>query len=49
MTEERPTPPRKPDEEEIDTGIDFADPLKRGPDDDEDMPGLDPVVTLPPE
>jgi hypothetical protein len=26
---------------------DFADPLKR--EDDEEMPGLDPVVTVPPE
>jgi hypothetical protein len=49
-TEEQPTPPPEPGEEELDTGIDFTDPLKRdSDDDDEDMPGLDPVVTLPPE
>jgi hypothetical protein len=27
--------------------FDFADPLKR--DGDDDLPGLDPVVTIPPE
>jgi hypothetical protein len=38
-----------PDEtEEGETAIDPIDPLKRG--DDEEMPGLDPVVTpIPPE
>ena len=30
--------------------LDFADPLKRRPDDeDEDQHGLDPVITIPPE
>jgi hypothetical protein len=44
------TPPPEPDQEELDPGIDFTDPLKRDSgDDDEDMPGLDPVVTLPPD
>jgi hypothetical protein len=48
-SEEQPAAPPEPDEEELDTGIDFTDPLKRDADDDDDMPGLDPVVTLPPE
>jgi hypothetical protein len=40
-----------PDEtEEIGAGIDPVDPLKRDADDgDDSMPGLDPVVTIPPE
>ena len=39
-----------PDEtEEIGAGIDPVDPLKRDREDDDSMPGLDPVVTLPPE
>jgi hypothetical protein len=30
--------------------LDLADPLKRDPDDEEEeMPGLDPVLTTPPE
>jgi hypothetical protein len=48
--EEQPSPPPEGPEQEDVEGIDFTDPLKRDPDDeDEDMPGLDPVVTLPPE
>ena len=37
------------DEEEIGTGVDPLDPLKRDPEEDETMPGLDPVVILPPD
>ena len=38
------------EEEEDLPELDFADPLKRRPDDDEDEPsGLDPVITIPPE
>jgi hypothetical protein len=30
--------------------FDFADPLKRNPErEDESMPGLDPMITIPPE
>ena len=36
----------EPDERELDD-FDFADPLKR--DDDEHLPGLDPMITIPPE
>ena len=37
------------EEEEL-PDIDFADPLKRDPDeDDEDAHGLDPTITIPPE
>jgi hypothetical protein len=36
-----------PDREDDLPEFDFADPLKR--DDDESLPGLDPVVTIPPE
>jgi hypothetical protein len=47
MTGEERTPP--PDEE-TEEGIDPLDPLKRDPDEDETMPGLDPVVSpIPPE
>jgi hypothetical protein len=45
-----PTPETEPDpdrEEEL-PDFDFADPLKRGGDDDS-LPGLDPVVLIPPE
>jgi hypothetical protein len=38
------------DEEEDLPELDFADPLKRGADDEEDdQHGLDPVITIPPE
>jgi hypothetical protein len=39
------------DEEQEDLReFDFADPLKRDPDDDdEELPGLDPALTIPPE
>jgi hypothetical protein len=47
--EEQPKPAPEPEQEEVGTGIDFTDPLKRDSDDDEEMPGLDPVVTLPPD
>jgi hypothetical protein len=47
MTDEERTPPREGEDEE---GIDPIDPLKRDPDEDETMPGLDPVVSpIPPE
>ena len=36
-----------PDEEDM-PELDYADPLKRSPD-DEDQHGLDPVITIPPE
>jgi hypothetical protein len=37
------------DEEDL-PELDFADPLKRDPDDeDEDPEGLDPALTIPPE
>jgi len=37
------------DEEEM-PELDYADPLKRSPDDeDEDAKGLDPAITIPPE
>ena len=42
--------PKDPAEEPAETElpeIDYTDPLKR--DDDETMPGLDPVVTIPPD
>jgi hypothetical protein len=44
-------PDEPPSEEtEIGTGIDPVDPLKRDPDEDGEMPGLDPVVSpIPPE
>jgi hypothetical protein len=48
MAEEHPEPePEEPDEIEELPELDYADPLKR--DVDEDLPGLDPVITLPPE
>ena len=38
------------DEEEDLPELDYADPLKRRPDDDaEDAHGLDPAITIPPE
>ena len=38
------------DEEEEDLPeLDYADPLKRRPDEDEDVGGLDPTITIPPE
>lgn len=38
------------EDEELEQDIDFADPLKRDPDDpDEEQPGLDPAITIPPE
>jgi hypothetical protein len=43
MTREEPDPERQ---EEL-PGFDFADPLKR--DEDDELPGLDPIVTIPPE
>jgi hypothetical protein len=49
MAEEPRPPSDPPDQEELETGIDFADPLKRDANENEEMPGLDPVVTLPPE
>ena len=50
MTEEENAPRKSPPEEtEVEPGIDFADPLKRDPE-EETMPGLDPVVSpIPPE
>jgi hypothetical protein len=41
----------EPDPETEETpDFDFADPLKRDPDDDEeDAHGLDPAITVPPE
>jgi hypothetical protein len=37
------------DEEDL-PELDYADPLKRRPDDDEeDVGGLDPAITIPPE
>jgi hypothetical protein len=37
-------------ETEDDPDFDFADPLKRDPDEeDEQVPGLDPAITIPPE
>jgi len=45
---ENDKPTHDPDEEqELDTGIDLADPIKRGP--DESLPGLDPMIVLPPD
>ncbi len=47
--EERPDTPQE-ETEEVGTGIDPIDPLKRDPDEEETMPGLDPVVSpVPPE
>ena len=38
-----------PDQQDL-PDIDYTDPAKRDPDeDDEQMPGLDPIVTIPPE
>ena len=37
-----------PQEEEL-SEIDFADPLKRDPEESDSLPGLDPVVIVPPE
>ena len=38
------------EEEEDLPELDYADPLKRRPDDDdEELPGLDPAITIPPE
>ena len=38
-----------PEEEDL-PELDYADPLKRNPDDDdEDVHGLDPAITIPPE
>jgi hypothetical protein len=43
-----PTP--DPDEQQDLPEFDFADPLKRDHDrEDEDLPGLDPAITIPPE
>jgi hypothetical protein len=37
-------------ETEEEPDFDFADPLKRDPDEeDESVPGLDPAITIPPE
>ncbi len=52
MTEgEKPEPGEVPDQQEIPTGIDFVDPIKRDPDDPEQaMPGLDPMLPpVPPD
>jgi hypothetical protein len=50
MQDEKETPERNGDDEEIGTSIDPVDPLKRDPDEGETMPGLDPVVSpVPPE
>jgi hypothetical protein len=48
--EERPEMPQE-ETEEVGTGIDPVDPLKRDPgEEEEEMPGLDPVVSpIPPE
>jgi hypothetical protein len=40
---------RERDEQEELPDYDFADPLKRDPEEDEELPGLDPAITLPPE
>ena len=47
MSEHETQPPEPPEEEteEVGTGVDFIDPLKR----DEEQPGLDPIITLPPD
>jgi hypothetical protein len=45
---EQDVEPTSPEEEM--PGWDFADPLKRRHErEDEDMPGLDPAITIPPE
>ena len=44
--ENRPTNP-EPDREEDLAEFDFADPLKR--DEDDSLPGIDPIVTIPPD
>jgi hypothetical protein len=49
MTDVPEDTPSPEETEEIGAGIDPVDPLKRDPDDDDSMPGLDPVVTVPPE
>jgi hypothetical protein len=50
MRGEDETPQQEGGDEEIGTGIDPVDPLKRDPDEGETMPGLDPVVSpVPPE
>jgi hypothetical protein len=36
-------------EEEDLPELDYADPLKRDGEDDDDLPGLDPAITVPPE
>lgn len=50
MSDKTPDP-ATPEEEDIGTGIDFVDPIKRDPDEpEEEMPGLDPMVgPVPPE
>ncbi len=41
--------PREERGEEL-PDFDFADPLKRDPErEDEELPGLDPAITIPPE
>jgi hypothetical protein len=45
VTEHEPEP--QPDEVEDLPEFDFADPLKR--EDDDELPGLDPAITIPPE
>jgi hypothetical protein len=40
-------PDPTPDEQEDLPEFDFADPLKRR--DDDELPGIDPIVTIPPE
>jgi hypothetical protein len=48
--EPREPPPEPAPEGDDDLGeFDFTDPLKRSPDDDDSLPGLDPIVTIPPE
>ena len=40
--------PGRDDEEEL-PDFDFADPLKRDSERGEELPGLDPAITIPPE
>jgi hypothetical protein len=42
-------PDPDPDEVEDLPDLDYADPFKRKEEDDEDLPGLDPTLTIPPE
>jgi len=37
-----------PDEDDLGE-FDFADPLKRSPEQGDSLPGADPIVTIPPE